>query len=99
LKPPNGVEGRTDEFELIERTARLDRARERGGRSRRRASRSTRRARSRVVRDLHRLRLVRERDQGRNRAEDLLARDPVAGPRLDERRGVPEALAVRRVAR
>ena len=95
LKPPNGVEGRTELFELTERTpvssaagdadragavARPDRAGEAVGR---------------VVGDPDRVGLVVERDHGRDRAEDLLAGDPVVVRRLDERAREPEARAVR----
>ena len=51
-----------------------------------------------VVRNSDRVRLVLERHQRRDRPEDLLARNPVGGPRPDERAREPEALAVGRAA-
>src|SRR6187551_977547 len=45
----------------------------------------------RVVREADRVGFVLERDHGRNRAEDLLARDPVLIRRLDDRARVPVA--------
>ena len=85
LKPPNGVETRTEELQLIERTPVS-------------SARATRSARAplvvqidpdepvrRVVGDADRVGLVGERDDRRDRAEDLLARDPVVVGRLDER--------------
>src|SRR5215471_9177084 len=50
-----------------------------------------------VVRDPDRLGFVGERDQCGDGAEDLLARDPLLGPRLDEGGREPEAPAVRRL--
>ena len=52
----------------------------------------------RVVRDPDRVRLVVERDQRGDRAEDLFAGDPVVVRRLDERARVPVALARGRLA-
>ena len=94
LKPPNGVETRTELFELIAEHAGLERARDA---QRARAVLGPDRAGEavgRVVRDADRIRLVVERDQRGDRAEDLLARDPVVVRRLDDRARVPEALAV-----
>ena len=98
LKPPNGVETRTELFELTERTPGLERARhaQRAGAVARpdRAGEAV----GRVVREPDRLGLVLERDQRGNRAEDLLARDAVVVGRLDERAREPEAGAVRGLA-
>ena len=86
LKPPNGVDGAHRRVRVDREHARLDRARDA-----QRAAAVARPDRARepvvgVVRDPDRLGLVGERDQRRDRAEDLLARDPVVRPRLDERR-------------
>src|SRR5207248_8072863 len=51
-----------------------------------------------VVREPDRLVLAGKRDEGGDRAEDLVTRDPVIGPGFDERGRVPEALAVGRIA-
>ena len=87
---------RTERFELTERT----RPERRATRIARAPSRvqTSRRGRRRVVRDPDRLRLVVERDHRRDRSEDLLARDAVVVPRLDERAGEPEPWRVGRIA-
>src|SRR5436190_16261922 len=50
-----------------------------------------------AVRDPHSLGLVRERDERGDRPEDLLARNPVVRPGLDERGRIPEPAALRHV--
>ena len=98
LKPPNGVCGRTEEFEFTDRTPESMRARDpQGARPVARPDRS-RQPERRVVGEAHRLGLVRERDHGRDRAEDLVAGDAVVVRGLDDRARVPEAGTVRHPA-
>ena len=99
LKPPNGVQYRTEECELTDRLpASTARARP-GSPGRRRGSRSSRTGRRRVVGDPDRLGLVLERQHRHHRPEDLLG---VARARRADRgehgRREPEAGPVRRAA-
>ena len=99
LKPPNGVETRTELFELTDSTP-VSSAR--ATRSARAAVARPDRAREpvrRVVREPHRVLLVLERDDGRHRPEHLLPRDPIVVRGLDERARVPVARSVRRPTR
>ena len=98
LKPPNGVVGAHRAVRVDREDARLDRACDP---QRARAVARPDRAREpvrRVVRDPDRIRLVVERDQRRNRPEDLLARDPVAVRASTSVHGNQKPLPVRRVA-
>ena len=98
LKPPNGVDTRTDVFELIERTpvsiARTTRIARADVPRPDRAGEPVRR----VVGEPDGVRLVGEGNHGGDRAEYLLARDAVVVGRLDERGREPEAVAVRCLA-
>ena len=99
LKPPNGVQYRTDEFEFTDRLPASIPRLTRIARPRSRVQIDPDRPNVAVVGDPDRVRLVVERDDRHDRPEDLLVQHAVlrVGRREDGRRE-PEPLAVRRTA-
>ena len=96
--PPNGVWTRTELFELTDSTpAAMPRA-TRSARAPSRVQIEPGEPVRCVVRDPDRVGLVGEGDHGRDRAEDLLARDTVVVRCLDERAGEPESRPGRNIA-
>ena len=91
LNPPNGVETRTEEFLLIERTPVSSARATRSARAPFAVQIEPDRPYGGVVGDADRVGLVGEGDDRRDRPEDLLTSDAVVVPRLDERAGIPEA--------